>query len=153
MRGSLLLLLSILGSAAGALLPRSHPEGGRSTQRGGRTRSQRMIVLEQQCREFASSLQLPPCTEQQDAVRSRLQHTIRSNRKWRDAHVHAYGSTACGLHTAASDFDFTVGQSSNHKVFISFVYNLIPCIISISSPGGNHHTAFSPRRVPIISCS
>ena len=108
MRGSLLLLLSILGSAAGALLPRSHPEGGRSTQRGGRTRSQRMIVLEQQCREFASSLQLPPCTEQQDAVRSRLQHTIRSNRKWRDAHVHAYGSTACGLHTAASDFDFTV---------------------------------------------
>ena len=107
MPGSLLLLLSILSSTAGALLPRS--EGGRSVQRGGRTRrSLTMTVLEQQCREFASSLQLPSCTEQQDAVRSRLQHTIRSNRKWRDANVHAYGSTACGLHTAASDFDFTV---------------------------------------------
>ena len=67
-----------------------------------------MTVLEQECRELASLLQLPSCTEQQDAVRSRLQHTIRSNRKWRDAKVHAYGSTACGLHTAASDFDFTV---------------------------------------------
>ena len=130
MSGSLFLLLSILGSAAGALLPSS--EGGRSAQLRGRTRgrsitgppvhwsagpldqpdqwtgSPRMTALEKQCREFASSLQPPSCTEQQDDVRARLQHTIRSTNKWRDAHVHAYGSTACGLHAAASDFDFTV---------------------------------------------
>ena len=88
--------------------PPVHWSAGPLDQPDRWTASPRVTALEEQCREFASSLQLPSCTEKQDAVRSRLQHTIRSTNKWRDAHVHAYGSTACGLHAAASDFDFTV---------------------------------------------
>ena len=93
------------------LLPRCLPllllSAGALLQPGSVERTGR-ISLPQQCRQFASVLMLPSCTEQQGAVRSRLQATIRSNRKWRDAEVAAYGSTTCGLHTAASDFDFTV---------------------------------------------